>query len=245
METRDKRRSEMQQPIERHYEQFYSERKPAKVYPVEFVVRTLLGTYPKLKLDRTTYRGSRILDLGFGDGRNMPLLHDLGFEIYGVEISDEICRMTEARMDILGVPVRLETGSNSAIPFPDATFDFVLACHSCYYVSPGETFADNLREIARVLRVGGRFIFSLPTTGTYILNGAVPLGGGHYQITQDPYGLRNGTVFRAFGSQPEIVEALCFHFGEFALGLCENDFYGIYERVWIGTCLRREPAERR
>jgi hypothetical protein len=26
-----------------------------------------------------------------------------------------------------------------------------------------------------------------------------------------------------------------------ALGLCENDFYGIYEKVWIGTGLKKVP----
>jgi hypothetical protein len=96
-----------------------------------------------------------------------------------------------------------------------------------------------LREIARVLRAGGRFIFSLPKTDTYILKDAAPLGNGHYRITQDPYGLRNGGIFRAFASMQEIVDELgvCFH--DFALGLCENDYYGTYERVWIGTCLKK------
>jgi SAM-dependent methyltransferase len=225
--------------IKKHYADFYSQSNAGKVYPVEFVVRTLLGTYPNLKLDRTAYRGSRILDLGFGDGRNMPLLHDLGFEVYGVEISEEICQLTRGRMERLGVPVQLETGSNSHIPFGDGAFDFILACHACYYVNSGESFADNLREIARVLRVGGRFIFSLPKTDTYILSNAVPLGDGHYRITQDPRGLRNGGVFRAFASKEEIVDELGASFSDFALGLCENDFYGTYEKVWIGTCLRK------
>jgi hypothetical protein len=44
--------------------------------------------------------------MGFGDGRNMPLLHDFGFEIYGVEISDKSVADTE-RMEHLGVPVHL------------------------------------------------------------------------------------------------------------------------------------------
>ena len=228
--------------LEAHYEDFYSRRNPEKVYPVEFVVRTLLGTYPGLKLDRASYPGARILDLGFGDGRNMPLLHDLGFEIYGVEISEEICGLTRRRMQRLGVPVRVETGSNSSIPFAGQTFDFILACHACYYVAPGETFADNLREMARVLRAGGRFIFSLPKTDTYILKDALPLGNGHYQITQDPYGIRNGGVFRAFGSRQEIIDELGAVFEDFSLGLCENDFYGVYEKVWIGTCLRKSSS---
>jgi SAM-dependent methyltransferase len=226
--------------IEKHYADYYSDRNPETVYPVEFVVRTLLGTYPNLKLDRLQYRGAKILDLGFGDGRNMPLLSDLGFKVYGVEISEEICRLTQSRMERIGVPVELKTGSNSDIPFGDETFDFILACHACYYVSLGQIFADNLREIARVLRARGRFIFSLAKTDTYVLQDAVDLGDGHYRITHDPRGLRNGTVFRAFASKQEIVDELGVSFSDFSLGLCENDFYGTYEKVWIGTCLKKD-----
>jgi SAM-dependent methyltransferase len=225
--------------IREHYADFYAERNFAKVYPVEFVVRTLLGTYPQLKLDRQAYWGARILDLGFGDGRNMPLLHDLGFAVYGVEISEAICALTRARMEKLGVPVELTVGSNSHIPHRDDAFDFVLACHSCYYVVPGETFADNLREIARVLRPGGRFIFSLAKSDSYILADAEILKDGLYRITQDPYRLRNGSLFRAFASEEEIVDEMSASFGDFALGLCENDYYGVYEKVWIGTCLKK------
>lgn len=225
--------------IGEHYGDFYSQKNPVKVYAVEFVVRTLLGTYPELKIDRAAYQGARILDLGFGDGRNMPLLHDLGFEICGVEISDEICLLTQSRMERLGIPARLKTGTNSNIPFGNEVFDFLLACHACYYVTPGESFADNLREIVRVLRPGGRFIFSLAKTDTYVLKDAVPLGNGHYQITQDPYGLRKGGIFRAFASRQEIVGELGVAFEDFALGLCENHFYGIDEKVWIGTCLKK------
>jgi SAM-dependent methyltransferase len=225
--------------IEAHYGKFYAQRNPENVYPVEFVVRTLLGTYPGLKIDRASYRGSKALDLGFGDGRNMPLLRDLGFEISGVEISEEICALTRKRMGRLGVPAVLKVGENAHIPFSDETFDLVLACHSCYYVSPGGTFTDNLAEICRVLRPGGRFLFSLAKTDSYVLKDAVPLEKGHYRITGDPYGVRNGSVFRAFGSREEVGEELGRRFRDLALGVCENDYYGTYERVWIGTGLKR------
>lgn len=223
--------------IVEHYADFYSQKNPQKVYPVEFVVRTLLGTYPNLRIDRTTFRGSKILDLGFGDGRNMPLLHDLGFQIHGVEISDEICDLTRQRMERLGVPADLHVGSNSSIPFADGFFDFILACHACYYVNPGESFAQNLREIARVLRPRGRFIFSLAKTDTYVLQDAEPMGHGHFRITKDPRGLRDGGIFRAFSSRPEIIDEFSPRFTDLAIGLCENDFYGTYEKVWIGTGL--------
>ena len=225
--------------MEKHYGEFYACRDAGNVYPVEFVVRTLLGTYPGLHIDRSSFPGAKALDLGFGDGRNMPLLRDLGFEVHGVEISDQICALTRKRMERLGVAADLRTGSNAHIPYGDDAFDMVLACHSCYYVSAGETFTHNLREIARALRPGGRFVFSLAKTDSYVLKDAAPLGDGHFRITGDPYGVRNGGILRAFADREEVVRELGGSFTDLALGLCENDFYGIYEKVWIGTGLKR------
>ena len=140
-------------------------------------MRTLLGTYPGLKLDHATYDGAKVLDLGFGDGRNMPLLYDLGFEIFGVEISEEICQLTRNRMNRLGVRARLEIGSNSHIPFGDGAFDFILSCHASYYVNSGESFADNLkRDCESPAAWGGRFVFSLPKDGHIHSEGRCVIG---------------------------------------------------------------------
>jgi SAM-dependent methyltransferase len=222
------------------YGSFYRKRDPQNVYPVEFVVRAFLGNYPNLKTDRSAYPGKRVLDLGFGDGRNIPLLHDLGMSICGVEISQEICRLTADRLLRLGVDATLRVGRNSDIPFEDASFDYVLACHACYYVDPGTSFADNVREIARVLKPDGRFVFSAPIGTSYIMTGATDLGGGHMQIANDPYGVRNGSVLKKFDHESEIRDALVPAFDSFAVGSCRNDFWGINEQVWTVVCRRTE-----
>ena len=111
------------------YETFYRARDPKHVYPAEFVVRAFLGSYPRLPSTRLAYVRARVLDVGFGDGRNMPLLSDLGMSVYGVEISDEICARTAERMRGLGVAADLRVGSNSRLPFDAEFFDHVVACH--------------------------------------------------------------------------------------------------------------------
>lgn len=218
---------------------FYATRDPEHIYPTEFVIRALLGKYPKLKLDQAKYRGSRILDQGYGDGRNMPLLFNLGFDIYGVEISEEINDLALKRLARLGVPAVLKTGRNAAIPFPDGFFHYFLACHACYYVDAGTTFQSNLDEICRVLGTGGTLICSLPMHDGYIMQGAQDQGGGHYRIAQDPYGYRAGTVFRVFASEGEVREALAAQFEDIVVGFCDDDFFGIRQKVWIVVCKKR------
>jgi SAM-dependent methyltransferase len=220
------------------YEQYYGERNPATVYPVEFVVRAFLGNYPRHRTNKADYRGQCVLDLGFGDGRNMPLLNNLGMHVFGVEISQPICDLTRSRMERLGVRAEIRIGSNSGIPFADSFFDALLACHSCYYVEENTRFNDNVVEIARVLKPGGSFVFSAPMASSFLIKGATDIGGGHMRITNDPYGLRNGAILKKFDTEAEIAAALAPRFESFAIGSCRNDFWGIEEHVWIVVCTR-------
>lgn len=221
------------------YNDYYKERQIPEVYPVEFVVRTFLGHYKNLKLDKSKFAASRILDLGYGDGRNMPLLHNLQFKIFGVEISNEINKIVRNRLQKLAIPAELRSGHNTNIPFPSLFFQYVLACHSCYYISEGETFYDNLKEINRVLSSNGIFICSLPHCDSYILEGADILPNGHYRIKKDPYKLRNNIIFRAFSNEEEIKEAFNDYFLDLRIGFCDDNFYGIHQRVWIVTCWKK------
>jgi SAM-dependent methyltransferase len=224
--------------IDDKYSAFYRARKAVRVYPVEFVVRAFLGSYPRLRSEAERCRSQRILDLGCGDGRNMPLLCDLGMEVHGVEISQEICRQTSARLLALGYEIETRVGRNDRIPYEDSFFDQVLACHSCYYVDPDTTFDDNLKEIARVMRPGGRFIFSAPIGTSYIMEGAIALGNGHMRIANDPYGVRNGYIMRKFDSATEIEATIASHFVDARIGSARNDWWGIDEQVWIVVCRR-------
>jgi SAM-dependent methyltransferase len=224
--------------IQDKYSAFYKARDAAHVYPVEFVVRAFLGSYPRLKSDLTLYPGRRVLDLGFGDGRNMPLLCDLGMEVHGVEIAEEICQRAVERLAALGYAVEARVGRNHQLPYADAHFDHILACHACYYVDHGTTFSDNVKEIARVLRRGGRFVFSAPIGTSYIMNGATSLGDGHMRIANDPYGVRNGYVMRKFDSAAEIETAIEPFFIDARIGMARNDWWGIDEQVWIVVCRR-------
>jgi SAM-dependent methyltransferase len=228
----------MSTDIASRYGEFYRKRNPDYVYPVEFVVRAYLGSYPRLPRV-VVAPGARVLDLGCGDGRNMPLLVNLGMAVYGVDISAEICADTMERMRRLGVSVETRMGRNCSIPFEDQFFDHVLACHSCSYVEPGTSFKQNVAEIARVMKPGARWVFSVPIATSYIFRDGIDRGDGHVEVTRDPYGVRNGHVLKKFDDERDIESATGQWFDEFRIGSCRNDFWGIDEHVWTVVCRRR------
>lgn len=222
--------------VQKSYADYHERNDPINVYPTEWVVRTLLGTYPGVALDRSTYAGAAILDAGFGDGRNWPLLRDLGFDIHGLEISESILTLGEKRAQRLGVRVNLMLGTNASVPVEDATFDYLLACHSCYYVDAGTTFSDTVAEYTRILKPGGIVIASLPEAGASIFDDCLELHDGHVEIRNDPWGLRNGYIFRRFETEGEVEAAFSPSFEHFAIGLCRDNYFGVRINVFLLVC---------
>ncbi|SDW04970.1 class I SAM-dependent methyltransferase [Thiocapsa roseopersicina] len=221
--------------IDSKYEQFYAQRTGTRVYPTEFVVRTFLATYPGLSFQKPR-AGDRVLDVGFGDGRNSVFLCEQDFGVAGIEITEGIVEQTGNRLKRLGYTADLRVGRNTAIPFDDGYFDYILACHCCYYCDDGETFADNLAEYSRVLKPGGWLVASVANSGSYIFNDAVELEDGSYRIHNDPYGSREGYRLHAFANQDDVRRYFSRWFRNFSFGSADNDYYGISERVFWVVC---------
>lgn len=103
--------------------------------------------------------GERVLDLGTGTGAVAAAAAPLvapGGTVLAVDISREMLSQAKGRMAALGLEnVELREGRAEAVPAADGTFDVVLASLSLMYVIDRAAAA---REIARVLRPGGRLV---------------------------------------------------------------------------------------
>lgn len=224
------------------YTSYYKKGTYLKVYPTEFVVRTFLQKkLPGLKNFVQPVQGAKVLEVGFGDGRNTVFLCEQGYDVTGVEITEEICSQTAERMKALGHSnFHFTVGRNSSLPFENETFEYILASHACYYLDEGESFLDNMREYARVLRPDGYAVFSVihvrpdVIDDINIMNAAEKQSDGTYIITNDPLKIRNGYRFQAFEQSEEIENMLSPLFKNFIIGTADNNFYGVTERVfWV------------
>ena len=103
--------------------------------------------------------GEDVLDLGTGTGavavRSAAIVSPSG-HVTAVDISPDMLALAQQRANALGLSnVSLLEGRAESIPADSGAFDVVLACLSLMYVIDRETAA---REIARVLRPGGRLV---------------------------------------------------------------------------------------
>jgi SAM-dependent methyltransferase len=214
------------------YTNFHKERMGIHCYPSEFLIRTMLGKYPNMTLEKD-YKGKRVLDLGFGDGRNMVLFANCGMDIHGIEITQDICDDVKKRMSMFGIEADLKVGRNNNIPYEDNYFDYIVSSSSMYYVDHGDSFENNLAEITRVLKPNGVLIAALAKTTTFILQGAIPLGNHHYECTNDPFGLRIGDVFRGFDDAQDVVNCFSPFYKNISTGLTVDDYYGLQQDLLL------------
>lgn len=94
--------------------------------------------------------GQAVLDIGCGNGAFLGPAHAAGARVVGVDFSHG---MASAARDATAAPVA--NGDAMALPFPDDTFDTVLALWMLYHVP---SIVGAVRELRRVLRPGGRLV---------------------------------------------------------------------------------------
>jgi SAM-dependent methyltransferase len=119
---------------------YYDERLREFTLASTDAVRRLLGPGP-----------GRCLDLGCGTGLHLATMLELGWTTTGVDVSSDQLRLAGDRHG----EVELVQADASSLPFDDGTFDAVA---SIFTHTDMDDYAGAVREAARVLVPGGRFV---------------------------------------------------------------------------------------
>jgi len=98
-----------------------------------------------------------VFEVGIGSGLNLPFYSDEVRRVYGADPSVELGRMARKRASAQRVPVEfLVQSAESAIPLADASVDSVVSTWTLCSIPDARAA---LREMRRVLKPGGSFIF--------------------------------------------------------------------------------------
>ena len=99
--------------------------------------------------------GTRVLELGCGTGELTRRVVPSGGRVVALDLSGDLLVKAQTKVGDCAVFVRANA---QVLPFPDGVFDVVFGCSVLHHLDV-ETA---LREIHRVLRQGGRLVFSEP-----------------------------------------------------------------------------------
>ncbi|MGJ3231190.1 MAG: class I SAM-dependent methyltransferase [Oceanicaulis sp.] len=112
---------------------------------------------------RTLESGARVIDLACGGGAltRLAVAHDRGFQVTGVDFAESAPAIEGA---VIRSGVALER-----LDFEDAAFDAAVSQFGLEYAETGPA----VREIARVLRPGGRFAFLMHHADSAVSRGAL------------------------------------------------------------------------
>jgi len=130
----------------------------------------------------------RALDIATGGGHVAKALAPHVAEVVATDLTPEMLVSAERFITGAGIGnVRFELADAESLPFPEASFDIVTCRIAPHHFPHPERF---VRESARVLRAGGRFL---------LLDSTVPAGEAgerynHFEQLRDPSHVRSLTI---------------------------------------------------
>jgi SAM-dependent methyltransferase len=111
--------------------------------------------------------GMRLLDAGCGSGRNLVYLLRTGYEVFGIDESEDAIRQVRQLASTLAPhlsPDNFRTEPVEQSSFPNENFDVVVSSAVLHFARSEEHWQAMLHEMWRVLRPGGLFFARLASS---------------------------------------------------------------------------------
>ena len=134
----------------------YEDAKRAEAYAkLEFPSTYYLAYRDLPEIIREHVRGTMAIDFGCGTGRSTRFLHRLGFDVVGVDISEDMLKKAR-ELDLEGDYRLVEEGNFSE--FEDGTYDLALSAFTFDNIPTLEKKVKNFRELGRILKSEGKIV---------------------------------------------------------------------------------------
>ena len=179
--------------------------------PDEHVVRFSKRFFSSLE-------GKRVLEFGFGDGKDLLYFYSKGCTCYGIEGSAEICNSFLQRAGQLDSS-RIKVGDYQTIleGMTTDSLDFIYAMEVLHYLDSKKNIADLLKSFYKVLRKDGKILFSFVHPQHFFMDNS-------FRIDKDCREFNKGLPYR---------EGLKFVLFETAKEI--KDVFSIFQGISIGS----------
>ncbi len=176
--------------------------------------------HKRWEIDLGWFKDKVCLDAGCGGGRYLIALSRLGVKkVCGIDISEDALAAAKNRVYTRGLGVRVEIKQASVleIPYPDATFDYVVSSGVIHHTpDPKKAFS----ELVRVLKPDGKLFLSVYGRGGLI-----------WMLNDIGRGIAKVVPFK-------VMEALWK-----AVGIPANKRYNYLDNLYVPYCYRYTEKE--
>jgi ubiquinone/menaquinone biosynthesis C-methylase UbiE len=97
------------------------------------------------------------LDIGCGAGSEAIFLAQVGYQVIGVDLSEEALIIAKDRSTEMGLQIQWKHGDALNIPVKSESIDFIND-RGCFHIIPKQDRTKYSQEIYRVLKSGGTFL---------------------------------------------------------------------------------------
>ena len=145
--------------------------------PIAYYKRPLIGRFFRERINLglrmiADRRYAKALEVGYGAGAVLRAIAPSVDELYGIDL-DADPAVAQAWLGSYGHTARLIKGNVYELPYETAEFDLALSFSVFEHL---HQYEQGLREVARVLKPGGRFLLGMPAVNTMMELGFLAIG---------------------------------------------------------------------
>ena len=148
---------------------------------------------------------SKILDAGYGRGRNLKFFVKHNANIYGIDHNSDYLPIVQMQAESWNPNFEINrfiTGKVELMPYKDEEFDFVFSIAVLHFAKSHQHFWDMMKEMLRVLKPGGYLMFRMTSWHTFNLMEKTE--SGLIEIDDGPRYMLDIEELRKFGSDNKL-----------------------------------------
>lgn len=202
--------------------------------------------YPNVnlvRLEKWFFEGpGRVLDHGFGYGENLFHLVRSGYQVDGVEISEELISWVEHKAKLKQIPATQFSLSliaqDNKLPFGSESYDYVISLGVLEMLGTEEAAIRCLSELARVLKPGGKAIISTLATENSFVQQAMKTSRNTFKFEGCEMDKSVNVEFNLFvpETSDEMETLTKQFFSKVQIGSWGNNYMNVNGEHWVAIC---------